>query len=135
MLQRQFVRRTIEKRYIAWIDGDVAGEEGTIDLAIRVDVDDRPRHIHDPKLGKRAVTEWRVLERHKGRTRVAFHPLTGRTHQLRVHAAHPLGLGAPIIGDFLYGRGGERLQLHAEWLRLRHPATNEFVSFESPAPF
>jgi tRNA pseudouridine32 synthase/23S rRNA pseudouridine746 synthase len=135
MLQRQFARRTIEKRYVAWVDGDIPANEGTIDLAVRGDLGDRPRHIHDPIDGKAAVTHWRVLERKNGCTRLELRPVTGRTHQLRIHAAHPLGLDAPIIGDNLYGRGGERLMLHAEMLRLRHPATNEFITIESSAPF
>ncbi|WP_426736198.1 RluA family pseudouridine synthase [Myxococcus faecalis] len=134
-LQRQFVHREVHKRYVAWVDGIVTGEEGRIDFPMRVDLDDRPRQIHDPIHGKPAVTEWRVLERRGGRTRVAFFPLTGRTHQLRVHAAHPLGLGAPIVGDRLYGRDGERLMLHAESLTLLHPGTGERVTFDCPAPF
>ena len=136
-LQRQFAGREIEKRYVAWLDGRVAGEEGTIDLALRVDLDDRPRQIHDPVHGKTAVTDWRVLGREDGRTRVAFYPRTGRTHQLRVHAAHPRGLAAPIAGDRLYGHGGagERLLLHAEALTFVHPHTGQTVHVERPAAF
>lgn len=134
-LQRQFVQREVHKRYVAWVQGNVRGEQGTIDFPMRVDLDDRPRQIHDPVHGKPAVTEWRVLAREGARTRVAFFPRTGRTHQLRVHAAHPLGLGAPIVGDRLYGHPGGRLLLHAEALSFRHPATGQRVSFERPAPF
>jgi tRNA pseudouridine32 synthase/23S rRNA pseudouridine746 synthase len=134
-LQRQFLHRSVHKRYVAWVQGTVKGEQGTIDLPMRVDLDDRPRQIHDPVHGKPAVTEWRVLERTEGRTRVALFPHTGRTHQLRVHAAHPLGLGAPIVGDRLYGHPGERLLLHAEALSFEHPATGQRVTFERPAPF
>ncbi len=134
-LQRQFTRREVHKRYVAWVEGRVQAEEGTIDFPMRVDLEDRPRQIHDPVHGKPAVTAWRVLERRGARTRVAFFPLTGRTHQLRVHAAHPLGLGAPIVGDRLYGHEGERLHLHAEALSFRHPGTGQRVSFERPAPF
>ncbi|QSQ23489.1 RluA family pseudouridine synthase [Pyxidicoccus parkwayensis] len=134
-LQRQFLHREVHKRYVAWVQGLVKGERGTIDFPMRVDLDDRPRQIHDPVHGKRAVTEWQVLERRGERTRVAFFPHTGRTHQLRVHAAHPLGLGAPIVGDRLYGHPGERLFLHAEALTFLHPGTGERVSFELPAPF
>ncbi len=134
-LQRQFTRREVHKRYVAWVQGDVQGDEGTIDFPMRVDLDDRPRQIHDPVHGKAAVTRWQVLERRGGRTRVAFFPLTGRTHQLRVHAAHPLGLGAPIVGDRLYGHPDDRLHLHAESLSFRHPETGQLVSFERPAPF
>jgi tRNA pseudouridine32 synthase/23S rRNA pseudouridine746 synthase len=134
-LQRQFAEREVRKRYVAWLDGLVQGERGTIDFPIRVDLDDRPRQIHDPVHGKPAVTEWQVLERRGTRTRVALFPLTGRTHQLRVHAAHPLGLGAPIVGDRLYGHEEARLHLHAEALTFRHPRQGHPVSFERPAPF
>lgn len=138
-LQRLFSLREVEKRYVAVLDSEVRGDAGTIVLPLRLDIDDRPRHIHDPELGKPAVTEWRVLQRAEGRTRVVFVPRTGRTHQLRVHAAHPLGLDAPIVGDRLYGReapaDGERLLLHAEWLSFVHPVTGERVSVECPAPF
>ncbi|MDC0712528.1 RluA family pseudouridine synthase [Stigmatella sp. ncwal1] len=134
-LQRQFLHREVLKRYVAWIDGRVQGEQGTIDLPLRVDLHDRPRQIHDPIHGKPATTEWQVLERRGERTRVALSPHSGRTHQLRVHAAHPLGLGAPIVGDRLYGHEEVRLLLHAEGLAFRHPATGQRVSFERPAPF
>jgi tRNA pseudouridine32 synthase / 23S rRNA pseudouridine746 synthase len=134
-LQRQFARREVQKRYVAWLAGRVRGERGRIDLPMRVDLHDRPRQIHDPLHGKPAVTEWQVLERSGERTRVALFPRTGRTHQLRVHAAHPLGLGAPIVGDRLYGHGEGRLLLHAEALSFLHPGTGQRVSFERRAPF
>ncbi|MBN1209017.1 MAG: RluA family pseudouridine synthase [Myxococcaceae bacterium] len=134
-LQRQFARREVHKRYVAWVQGQVHAERGTIDLPMRVDLHDRPRQIHDPIHGKPAVTEWQVLERRGERTRLAFFPRTGRTHQLRVHAAHPLGLGAPIVGDRLYGHEAERLLLHAESLSFTHPRTGRRVSFERPSPF
>jgi tRNA pseudouridine32 synthase / 23S rRNA pseudouridine746 synthase len=138
-LQRLFATRAITKRYVAWVDGDVRGDGGVIALPLRPDIDDRPRHIHDPEFGKHAVTMWRVLERANGRTRVALSPHTGRTHQLRVHAAHPSGLDAPIVGDRLYGRAapenGERLLLHAESLEFVHPVTGEPMTIESLAPF
>jgi tRNA pseudouridine32 synthase / 23S rRNA pseudouridine746 synthase len=135
VLQRQFVLREVLKQYVAWIEGAARGEAGTIDFALRVDLEDRPRQIHDPVHGKRAVTSWSVLERRGGRTRLSLSPLTGRTHQLRVHSAHPLGLGAPIVGDRLYGRPAERLLLHAESLTFFHPRTRERLTFRSPAPF
>ncbi len=138
-LQRLFSLRQIEKRYVAWLDGDVTGDSGVIELPLRLDVDDRPRQIHDPEFGKSAVTRWLVLERIDGRTKVALSPLTGRTHQLRVHASHPLGLNAPIIGDRLYGReaprDGQRLFLHAELLAFVHPGSGVALRVESPAPF
>ena len=134
-LQRQFLHRDVDKRYVALIDGPVQADKGTITLPLRVDLDDRPRQIVDPMHGKPAVTDWEVLGREAGRTRVAFHPRTGRTHQLRVHAAHPLGLGAPIVGDPLYGHADRRLFLHAETLSFVHPATGQRVAFTRAAPF
>ncbi|NOJ93320.1 RluA family pseudouridine synthase [Corallococcus coralloides] len=134
-LQRQFLHRDVAKRYVALIAGPVHGDSGTITLPLRVDLDDRPRQIVDPIHGKPAVTDWEVLHRAASHTRVAFHPRTGRTHQLRVHAAHPQGLGAPIVGDPLYGHAGLRLHLHAETLSFVHPATGQRVSFTRAAPF
>ncbi len=134
-LQRQFAARTVEKRYEAVVEGEVAGEEGRIELALRGDPFDRPRRIYDPVDGRPAVTAWRVLARDGQRVRVELRPATGRTHQLRVHAAHPLGLGAPIVGDRLYGLEGERLLLHAESLAFDHPATGRRTAVRSPVPF
>jgi tRNA pseudouridine32 synthase / 23S rRNA pseudouridine746 synthase len=134
-LQRAFARREIDKRYVAWLDGVVGHDHGTVELALRVDLDDRPRQIHDPVHGKHAVTAWRVLERTASRTRVALTPHTGRTHQLRVHAAHPHGIGVAIVGDRLYGRAAPRLLLHAEALAFTHPHTQRRVELVRPAPF
>lgn len=151
-LQAQFARREIAKRYIAWLDGVVASDAGIVELPIRVDLDDRPRQIHDPVHGKAAITEWSVLERGPRATRVALIPKTGRTHQLRVHAAHPHGIGAPIVGDRLYGRqlvvaadqgivephpraDEPRLMLHAERLAFVHPHTGVRIELERAAPF
>ncbi|MES2521367.1 MAG: RluA family pseudouridine synthase [Gemmatimonadota bacterium] len=138
-LNRLFSLRLIDKQYVAWLDGDVAGDHGHIMLPLRVDIDDRPRNIHDPVHGKPAHTEWHVLARESGRTQVRFTPHTGRSHQLRVHAAHPQGLDAPIIGDRLYGRTApgdeDRLLLHAERLAFVHPVTGAEVVVEQPAPF
>jgi tRNA pseudouridine32 synthase/23S rRNA pseudouridine746 synthase len=134
-LQRQFFRREIDKRYVALLDGVVAAERGTVELALRVDLDDRPRQIHDPVHGKPALTEWSVLSREAAHTRVALYPRTGRTHQLRVHAAHPRGLAAPIVGDRLYGQPAERLMLHAEALAFVHPHTGQRLELVQPAPF
>jgi tRNA pseudouridine32 synthase/23S rRNA pseudouridine746 synthase len=135
-LQKQFLARSVEKTYVALHEGEIRGEGGTISLALRADVHDRPRQIHDPVHGLSAVSAWRVLVRGTdGFTRVEWKPRTGRTHQLRVHAAHPLGLGAPIVGDRLYGRSAERLMLHAEELGFVHPVTGEAMRLRSPAPF
>jgi tRNA pseudouridine32 synthase/23S rRNA pseudouridine746 synthase len=133
-VQALFAARKVEKRYVAWLDGEVLAESGEIRLALRVDLEDRPRQIHDPEHGKDAITSFEVLERHGGFTKVAFLPRTGRTHQLRVHAAHQEGLGAPIVGDRLYGKGQGRLLLHAESLRFQHPKTGEALRVCSPLP-
>jgi tRNA pseudouridine32 synthase / 23S rRNA pseudouridine746 synthase len=138
-LQRMFSLREIEKHYVAWLDGDITADRGHITLPLRVDVDDRPRHIHDPVFGKPAHTEWHVLARQNGRTRVRFTAHTGRSHQLRVHSAHPKGLDAPIVGDRLYGRSApsedERMQLHAERLAFLHPANGARLVIEQSPPF
>lgn len=135
LLQAQFLSREVQKRYVAVLEGDVARNEGTIELPLRVDLDQRPRQLVDFEHGKAATTRFEVLSRGENRTRVAFFPLTGRTHQLRVHAAHQLGLGTPIVGDRLYGKPDSRLMLHAEWLRVRVPSTGAWIEFELPAPF
>jgi tRNA pseudouridine32 synthase/23S rRNA pseudouridine746 synthase len=134
-LQRQFALREAHKRYVAWLDGHVGGAQGVIELPLRADPDARPRHIVDPLHGKRAITEWHVTQRTDTRTRASFIPRTHRPHQLRVHAAHPLGLGAPIAGDRLYGGDDTRLMLHAEAVTFLHPRTGERLDFECPAPF
>jgi len=122
-LQYQFIKRTIKKRYVALLDGNVEGEGGFIDLPHRVDLEDRPRQIVCFEHGKNARTKWEVIERSNQQTRVYFYPITGRTHQLRVHSAHPMGLNIPIIGDDLYGKKGKRLLLHAESIEFEHPVT------------
>lgn len=134
-LQAQFKNRTIQKHYVALLDGFVTPSVGRIELPLRPDPDDRPRQVIDPLHGKPAVTEYETIERRNGQTRIAFHPLTGRTHQLRVHTAHPLGLNAPITGDRLYGTPAERLFLHAERIEFRHPATGEWFAIDCPAEF
>lgn len=134
-IQRQFAARTVEKRYVALVHGAVTHDRGVIDFPIGRDLSDRPRQQRDPTHGKSAITEWYVLERQPDHTRVALLPKTGRTHQLRVHAAHPDGLNAPIVGDRLYGLGGGRLMLHAEHIKFVHPSTAETIEFPAPAPF
>lgn len=133
-LQAQFKNRTIQKRYIALLEGEVPQDEGEIRLPLCPDPLDRPRQIVSEEFGKPALTHYRVLERTSGKTLIAFYPQTGRTHQLRVHAAHPLGLHCPILGDELYGRKAERLYLHAEYLAFTHPITSERIEIQkSPA--
>jgi tRNA pseudouridine32 synthase/23S rRNA pseudouridine746 synthase len=134
-LQDQFEKRTIKKRYVALLEGNVKEDSGFIDLALRVDLDNRPFQLVDPENGKSARTRYEVIERKVGKTRVHFYPITGRTHQLRVHAAHPLGLNCPIIGDDLYGYKEDRLYLHAEQLEFIHPVTLKPVVLKVPAPF
>ncbi|MBX7117089.1 MAG: RluA family pseudouridine synthase [Myxococcaceae bacterium] len=134
-LQAQFTQREVKKRYTAILDGVLNRDEGTIELPLRVDLEQRPRQIVDFEHGKPAITTFKVLSRAKGKTRIAFFPLTGRTHQLRVHASHREGLGIPIVGDRLYGTPHARLALHAEQLEVRHPATGAAMLFSSPAPF
>lgn len=134
-LQAQFENRSIKKRYIALLDGILSEEEGVIDLPICPDYLDRPRQMVNEELGKTAITRYQVMDRKNGQTRIAFFPLTGRTHQLRVHAAHPLGLNCPIVGDELYGRKAERRYLHAEYLEFIHPVSGQRMVIEKKAEF
>ncbi|MFK7949940.1 MAG: RluA family pseudouridine synthase [Saprospiraceae bacterium] len=134
-LQHQFIKRRVKKRYVAVLDGILEGDEGIIDLPLRVDLNDRPRQLVCYEHGKKAVTKWKVIERKDGKTRIHFFPITGRTHQLRVHAAHPKGLNMPIIGDDLYGTKANRLLLHAEWISFIHPVSREVFEMEIEADF
>ncbi|MBT3344065.1 MAG: RluA family pseudouridine synthase [Gemmatimonadetes bacterium] len=136
-LSRQFEERHVRKAYVALLEGHVAEDAGHIELAFRVDIDNRPRQILDPVHGKLGITDWKVVTRETDHTRVRFTPLTGRTHQLRVHAAHPDGLGHPVLGDRLYGnpRLADRLMLHSARLAFHHPETDQWLEFELPAPF
>ena len=134
-LQGQFINRTIQKRYVALLDGILPEDEGTISLPLRLDIDDRPKQLVDFNNGKPAETKWKVVQKAAGKTRVHFYPVTGRTHQLRVHAAHKDGLNTPIVGDDLYGTKANRLHLHAEYISFIHPKTKEEISFRIPAPF
>lgn len=136
-LQHQFERRSIEKRYVAVLSKPLLYDQdnGNIALPIRPDLYDRPRHMVCFFHGKPAKTQWQVISRDATTTRVHFYPKTGRTHQLRVHAAHKDRLNAPIVGDELYSQAGERLLLHAERLCFIHPHTGERITINSPAPF
>lgn len=134
-LQAQFSNRSIKKRYTALLEGIVSDEEGTIDLPLCLNPLDRPRQIVDKEHGKPAITRYRVLARTESQTLVAFYPLTGRTHQLRVHSAHSFGLHCPIKGDELYGSKADRLYLHAESLEFTHPVSKEKVTIEVKADF
>ena len=134
-LQAQFKNRMIKKRYIALLDGKISSKEGTIILPLRMDPLDRPRQVVDHEHGKTAITQYQVLNEQEGNTLIAFYPLTGRTHQLRVHAAHPEGLHCPIRGDELYGQKADRLYLHAESLEFVHPVTKEIIFVEKKSNF
>ena len=134
-LQAQFKNRSVGKRYIALLQGSVSQDAGMVELPLCPNPLDRPRQMVHTGYGKPAVTDFEVLERKDNRTRIAFYPRTGRTHQLRVHAAHPLGLHCPIIGDELYGRKAERLYLHAEMLEFTHPVTGKRISITQKADF
>ncbi len=136
-LSIQFQDRIVKKKYIAVLEGVVENEGGEINLPLRVDITNRPYQIYDPVHGRSGITLWKKIEVTDNRTRVLFSPLTGRTHQLRVHASHPMGLGCPIVGDRLYGHvnEGERLMLHAFSLTFRHPETNKTMYFESNPSF
>ena len=138
-LQRQFELHSISKTYKARLSGYEkgkhlkAGEKGEIRLCLNADYDERPRQKVDPQQGKIAVTSYEVISVHPdGSTDVVFHPHTGRTHQLRVHSSHILGLAHPIAGDLLYGGStASRLHLHAFSITFNHPATGERLTFSS----
>ena len=136
-LSMQFMDRLVGKRYIALVDGVVEADAGVIELSFRLDPDNRPYQVYDPVAVQQHTTRLREIGAEDGRTRIEFMPLTGRTHQLRLHSAHAEGLGFPIVGDRLYGTGTApgQLKLHASTLRFRHPATRQSGEFFSPAPF
>ena len=113
----------------------IDGNEGFIDLPLRVDLDDRPRQLVCYEHGKTAQTRWKVIEKNEKTTKVYFYPITGRTHQLRVHAAHSLGLNASIVGDDLYGIKENRLYLHAEKITFLHPETKEEITLQVDTEF
>lgn len=143
-LQRQFAVHTISKTYRALIAASAAAtlpDEGTVALPLRPDIDDRPRQLVDHRHGRQAITYYKktgltltAIDGTKA-AEMELRPLTGRTHQLRVHCAHAAGLNAPIIGDPLYGRGGQRLCLHAFSLQFTHPHTGRQMQFKDPTPW
>ena len=139
-LQREFAMRRVQKRYIALLDGVISAAEGEISLPLSPDYYDLPRQkVNFSKSGKEALTRYKVLGsvEYDGRlcTRVEFFPITGRTHQLRVHAAHSAGLNTPIVGDELYGSRDKRLMLHADRLEFTHPVTGEIIVLECSPDF
>lgn len=137
LLSIQFERRQVRKEYIALLDGIVEELQGTVTLAFRLDPKNRPRQVYDSERGETGISNWKKIEATNGKTRVLFSPLTGRTHQLRLHSAHPLGLGIPIVGDSLYGHGkeGDIMFLHASYLSFLHPTTGKRVEFISKPEF
>lgn len=134
-IQRQFLQRTVNKRYTALLLKPVNGVEGEITLPLQADLYNRPRQLVCQETGKNSVTRWKVVGQSGTMTKVHFWPLTGRTHQLRVHAAHELGLNSPIAGDDIYGTSAKRLYLHAAQLSFVHPNTKEKMSFEAEEDF
>lgn len=136
-LSIQFEKRQVYKLYEALLDGVIKGETGKIVLSFRLDPDNRPLQVYDPEHGKPGVTGWKNLGLKSGKSCIEFKPLTGRTHQLRLHSAHPLGLATPIIGDSLYGSGsdGDQMMLHATCLCFDHPASKIKMEFTSAPPF
>lgn len=134
-LQREFENRTVKKEYEAIVIGEIGQKKGRISLPLSPDLMDRPRQKVDFEHGKEAVTEYEVLSSKGGETRLRLHPLTGRTHQLRVHCASPLGLNAPIKGDALYGTDAGRLYLQARRLSFVYPVDGRQMSFTLPPDF
>ena len=129
--------RRVGKRYVVIVEGVVGPDEGEIDLPLRKDLDNPPRHMVDPDLGKPAQTRFHVVERHADRTRLVLEPRTGRSHQLRLHTR---AMGHPILGDDLYAppeiaAKTPRLMLHAESIWFAHPVTGATLSIEAPSPF
>lgn len=134
-LSMQFEQRRVGKRYEAVVQGVIESDAGEVDLPLIVDWPNRPKQMVDHERGMPALTRWRVLVRdvEARRTRVALEPITGRSHQLRLHMA---SIGHPIVGDVLYDAApAQRVHLHARSLRFTHPLTGEALAFESAAPF
>lgn len=135
-LGQEFEQRRAQKSYVARVAGEVAGDSGHIDLPLSADWPNRPRQMVNHEEGRPAQTDWQVIGRSPGETRVRLFPRTGRSHQLRVHM---LALGHPILGDPIYATGAARdharLMLHAETLALHHPGTGEWTEFAAPCPF
>ena len=134
-LGQEFEKRRARKTYVAVVSGEVLGESGHIDLPLGSDWPNRPRQMVDHENGRPAQTDWQVIARREGSTLLRLHPLTGRSHQLRVHL---LSLGHPIQGDPIYdplrAKDFPRLLLHAESLSLHHPATGAWVTYTAPCP-
>jgi len=136
-LSRQFEHKHCTKTYVCLVDGRVSADCGSVDLPLRCDWPNRPLQIVDHELGKKALTHWKVLERLPDRTRLELTPVTGRSHQLRVHC---LSMGHPILGDRFYAdepvvAKEKRLCLHAQALKIFHPISQDELLFQSPSEF
>lgn len=136
-LNRQFAAQAVAKRYVAVVFGSPTADQGVIELPMRKDFDNPPRHMIDVEQGRAARTEWRVIERQADCARLEVSPKTGRSHQIRLHLQ---SIGHPILGDNLYAHAqalamADRLLLHAEELSLTHPATGQEITWRSPCPF
>lgn len=137
LLSQQFMARQVDKRYEALVHGVVAQDEGEIDLPLITDWPRRPRQKVDTEIGKPSLTRFMLLQRMVAHSRVSLEPVTGRSHQLRVHL---MALGHPIVGDDLYGPPGDRsragrLMLHACDITLAHPVTGQSISLTCRCPF
>ncbi|MDE6810834.1 MAG: RNA pseudouridine synthase, partial [Muribaculaceae bacterium] len=143
MMQSLFATRQVKKTYVAVLEGDYTAldisDRGSISLPLSPDLLDRPRQRIDENRGKESITDYEFSGVSEGRSGIIFHPQTGRTHQLRVHAASEKGLGMPIIGDRLYGsnmaKNSDRLLLHAWKIEFTFPPDGFHYSFEAPVPF
>jgi len=134
-LQQQFLERTVRKTYLAILEKPIEETKGVIELPLVLDINNRPMQMVDFDYGKPAITHYEVIEKTTTRTLIQLKPITGRSHQLRVHCAHKLGLYAPIVGDNLYGTPLERLCLHAQKIAFAHPITNEPMKIKTERPF
>ncbi|GHF99104.1 RNA pseudouridine synthase [Thalassotalea marina] len=134
-IQKQFISKVVQKRYVALIDGVIEQQQGEITLPLTLDFYDRPRQMVCVETGKPAHTKWQKLAEEHGQTRLLLYPITGRTHQLRVHCAHAEGLNTPIVGDDLYGTPDDRLKLHAQRLSFLHPISQQRMTFEVEPDF
>ena len=134
-MQALFKTHDIKKQYTAILDGKIQINSGEIRLPLILNPKERPLQMVSFAHGKSAITRFEVVSCSEGKTRVHFYPITGRTHQLRIHAAHPEGLNTPILGDTLYGTPADRLYLHAETLDFTHPITGKHIHLATPCPF
>lgn len=134
-LQDMFAHKRVKKIYKALLSRELDEKQGVVELPLIADISNRPFQRVDYEYGKSAVTKYEVIDSKNGSSFVSLEPITGRTHQLRVHAAHVDGLNAPIVGDNLYGKSAERLMLHAESVEFIHPVTGERITISAPCPF